>query len=80
MTQRVQEEGQVVNVVTVIAIGVNNDGKREVPGIDVFAAEDEAGRKAFLRLVGAVHEPRATGTSPTGGGQEGGNTGGTRNG
>ena len=49
MTQRVREEGQVVNVVTVIAIGVNGDGKREILGIDVFTSEDEAGWKAFLR-------------------------------
>jgi transposase-like protein len=48
MTQRVREEGQVVNVVTVTAIGVNADGKREILGIDVFTTEDEAGWKTFL--------------------------------
>jgi transposase-like protein len=48
MTQRVREEGQVVNVITVIAIAVNGDGKREILGIDVFTSEDEAGWKTFL--------------------------------
>jgi len=51
MTQRVREEGQVVNVITVIAIGVNNDGRREILGIDVFTTEDEAGWKAFLHSL-----------------------------
>jgi len=48
MTQRVREEGRVVNVITVTAIGVNDDGKREILGIDVFTTEDEAGWKTFL--------------------------------
>ncbi len=51
MTQRVREEGQVVNVITVIAIGVNDNGKREILGIDVFTTEDEVSWKAFLHSL-----------------------------
>lgn len=51
MTQRVREEGQVVNVIVVIAIGVNGDGKREVLGIDLFTSEDEAGWETFLQSL-----------------------------
>ncbi len=43
ITQRCRDRGRVVNVVTVIAIGVNGDGKREVLGFDVFTDEDGAG-------------------------------------
>jgi putative transposase len=51
MTQRVREEGQVVNVIVVIAIGVNGDGKREVLGIDLFTSENEAGWETFLQSL-----------------------------
>ncbi len=40
-----------MNVITVIAIGVNADGKREILGIDVFTTEDEAGWKTFLHSL-----------------------------
>jgi len=49
MTQRCRDGGRVVNVVTVIAIGVNGDGHREVLGMDVITSEDGAGWTAFLR-------------------------------
>jgi len=49
MTQRCRENGHVVNVVTVIATGVNRDGHREILGIDVFTSEDGAGWSSFLR-------------------------------
>lgn len=49
MTQRCREGGRVVNVVMVIAIGVNRDGRREVLGIDVVTSEDGAGWTDFLR-------------------------------
>jgi putative transposase len=51
MTQRCREGGRVVNVVTVIATGVNADGHREILGLDVFTSEDEAGWTAFLRSL-----------------------------
>jgi len=44
-----REEGRVVNVTAVMAIGVNADGHREILGVDVITAEDGAGWLAFLR-------------------------------
>lgn len=49
LTQKVREGGRVINVATVIAVGVNNDGHREVLGVDVITSEDGAGWLAFLR-------------------------------
>jgi transposase-like protein len=49
MSQRCREGGRVVNVVTVIATGVNGNGHREILGIDVVTSEDEAAWTAFLR-------------------------------
>jgi len=51
LTQRCREDGHVVNVVTVIATGVNGDGHREILGVDVFTSEDGAGWSSFLRGV-----------------------------
>ena len=39
----------MVNVVTVIATGVNGDGHREVLGVDVVTSEDGSAWTAFLR-------------------------------
>ena len=49
LTQKVREGGRTVNVHALIATGVNADGKREIPGIDVASSEDGAGWLAFLR-------------------------------
>jgi transposase-like protein len=49
LTQRVREEGRIVNVACVLAVGVNADGRREVLGVDVITTEDGAGWTAFLR-------------------------------
>lgn len=49
LTQRVREGGRVVNVATVVATGVNSQGKREILGLDVFTSEDGASWTAFLR-------------------------------
>ena len=43
LTQKVREGGRIVNVVAVVATGVNADGYREILGIDVFTTEDGAG-------------------------------------
>jgi len=51
MSQRVREEGRVVNLATVIATAVNGQGKREILGFDVITSEDEAGWRAFLRSL-----------------------------
>jgi len=49
LVQRRGGAGRIVNVATVIAIGVNRDGLREILGVDVFTSEDGAGWTAFLR-------------------------------
>jgi len=49
LTQRCREGGRVVNVVTVVATGVNADGHREILGVDVFTTEDGAAWTGFLR-------------------------------
>ena len=49
LTQKVREGGRIVNVVAVVATGVNVDGYREILGVDVFTTEDGAGWTAFLR-------------------------------
>jgi putative transposase len=53
LTQKVREGGRTVNVHCLIATGVNADGCREIPGIDVTSAEDGAGWLAFLRGLAA---------------------------
>ena len=47
--QKVRERGRVVSVATVVAIGVNAEGAREVLGFDVLTEESEASWSAFLR-------------------------------
>jgi transposase-like protein len=49
LTQKVREGGRIVNIAVVIAVGVNNEGHREVLGFDVVTSEDGAGWLAFLR-------------------------------
>ena len=44
-----REEGRIVNVAVVQAIGVNAEGYCEILGVDVITTEDGAGWLAFLR-------------------------------
>jgi putative transposase len=53
LTQKVREDGRVVNVAVVIATAVNREGRREVLGLDVGASEDGAFWLAFLRGLAA---------------------------
>jgi putative transposase len=48
---KVRQDGRVVNVAVVIAIGVNASGQREVLGLDVGPSEDGAFRPAVLRSL-----------------------------
>jgi putative transposase len=50
---KVREQGRVVNVHALIAVGVNAEGYREILGIDVTTAEDGAGWLAFWRSLTA---------------------------
>jgi putative transposase len=51
LTQKVREGGRVVNIACLVAVGVNNEGQREVLGIDTATVEDGAGWTAFLRSL-----------------------------
>jgi transposase-like protein len=49
LVMKCREGGRIVNVACLVAVGVNDDGRREVLGLDVVTAEDGAGWLAFLR-------------------------------
>ena len=42
LTQKVREDGRIVNVSVVVATAVNGEGKREIIGMDVGTSEDDA--------------------------------------
>lgn len=44
-----REEGRIVDVACLVAVGVNKEGRREILGFDVVTGEDGAGWLAFLR-------------------------------
>ena len=46
-----REDGSVENVAVVLAVGANEDGYREILGVDVFTAEDETSWTSFLRTL-----------------------------
>ena len=50
---KVREHGRIINVHTLVAVGVNADGGREVLGLDISSDEDGAGWLAFLRSLTA---------------------------
>jgi putative transposase len=51
LTQKVREEGRVVNIAVVVATAVSGEGKREILGIDAGTAEDGAFWLSFLRSL-----------------------------
>jgi putative transposase len=51
LTQKVREDGRVVNIAVVVATAVNGEGKREILGIEAGTAEDGAFWLAFLRSL-----------------------------
>ena len=53
LTQKVREDGRIVNVSVVVATAVNGEGKREFIGMDVGTSEDGAFWLAFLRSLSA---------------------------
>ena len=46
---KVRENGRVVNVHALLAVGINGDGHREILGVDVSSGEDKAGWLTFFR-------------------------------
>ena len=51
LTQKVREDGRIVNVSVAVATAVNAEGKREILGMDVGTSEDGAFWLAFLRSL-----------------------------
>jgi transposase-like protein len=51
LTQKVRENGRVVNIAVVVATAVNGEGKREVLGVDAGTSEDGAFWLSFLRSL-----------------------------
>ena len=49
LMMKFREGGRIVNVACLVGVGVNDDGRREILGLDVVTAEDGAGWLAFLR-------------------------------
>jgi putative transposase len=48
---RVREGGRIVSMATIVAVGANIDGRREVPGVATGASEAEPFWRAFLRSL-----------------------------
>jgi transposase-like protein len=48
-----REGGRIANVACLVGVGVNDDGRREILGLEVVTAEDGAGWLAFLRSLRA---------------------------
>ncbi|HEX6014936.1 MAG TPA: IS256 family transposase [Geminicoccaceae bacterium] len=48
---KVRQNGRVVSVAVIVAVGANSDGRREVLGMDVGPSEAETFRTAFLRKL-----------------------------
>lgn len=48
---KVRQAGRIVSVAVIVAVGVNDDGRREVLGLDVAPSEAEVFWKDFLRKL-----------------------------
>src|SRR6201997_1887287 len=48
---KVRQQGRIVSVAVIIAVGVNSDGRREVLGMDIGPSEAETFWTAFLRKL-----------------------------
>ena len=51
LTQKVRQDGRIVNVSVVVGTAVNAEGKREIVGLDVGTSEDGAFWLSFLRSL-----------------------------
>ena len=49
--EKVRQNGRIVSVAAILAVGVNNDGRREVLGMDIGPSEAEPFWTAFLRKL-----------------------------
>lgn len=63
---KVRQNGRVVSVAVIVAVGVNGDGRREVLGMDIGPSEAETFWSAFLRkLARRGHATSIPTTPPT---------------
>jgi putative transposase len=55
---KVRENGRIVSVAVIVAVGVNSDGRREVLGLEIGPSEAETFWTAFLRklVISDAHE------------------------
>ena len=65
LTQRVREEGRILNVCALVATGVTADGELEILGVDVVSVEDGAAWTVFLRGLVARDWHGSAWSSPT---------------
>ena len=49
---KVRQNGRIVSVAVIVAVGANSDGRREVLGLDIGPSEAETFWTAFLRKLG----------------------------
>jgi putative transposase len=49
---KVRQNGRIVSVAVIVAVGVNSDGRREVLGLDIGPSEAETFWTGFLRKLG----------------------------
>jgi putative transposase len=48
---KVRQNGRIVSVAVIVAVGVNGDGRREIPGLDIGPSEAETFWTGFLRKL-----------------------------
>lgn len=48
---KTRQEGRIVSVAVIVAVGVNADGRREVLGLNIDTSEAEVSWAAFLRQL-----------------------------
>jgi len=48
---KVRQQGRIVSVAVIVAVGVNSDGRREILGLDIGPSEAETFWTAFLRKL-----------------------------
>jgi putative transposase len=48
---KVRQNGRIVSVAVIVAVGVNSDGRREILGMDIGPSEAETFWTAFLRKL-----------------------------
>ena len=62
---KVRRGGRIVSVAVIIAVGVNNDGRREVLGMEVGTSEAEPIWTEFLRKLPGAASEASSWSSPT---------------